>query len=184
MKWVYYIVLFSLTACSAPDWTSYPIDQHVSVQLPSQPHPVNLESTGANKILKYKTLTPYQAFAVADNRAKYRYTIVVNTNPMIAQVVTEAVRDSFYSQAINNTLHLSKSSYPLSRTTFRTPAGEGVEFVYSRLSSTTGKREVIYNRALLVNRKSYALSFVIDEQDSVASDVQRRRFFNSITVHP
>lgn len=184
MKYMYSVVLFFLTACSAPGWTSYPIDQHVSVQLPSKPYLINLESTGANKTLKYKNLAPYQVFAVADNRAKYRYTIVVNTDPMIAQVVTTAVRDSLYGQSISKTLPLFKSSRLLNKTTFRTPAGEGVEFAFSALSSTTGKREVIHTRVLLVNRKTYALGFVIDEQDSVASDMLCRRFFNSITVHP
>jgi hypothetical protein len=184
MKYRYYVVVFFLTACSAPDWVSYPIDQHVSVQLPSRPYPVNLESTGINKRLKYKSLDPYRAFAVADNGAKYRYTIAVNTNPLIAQVVTEAVRDSFYNQNISKTMHLFGNSRLLSKTTFHTPAGEGVEYAFSALASKTGKREVLYTRMLLVSHKNYVLGFAIDQQDSVASDEQRRRFFNSITVKP
>ena len=148
MKYMYGVVLFFLTACSAPGWISYPIDQHVSVQLPSKPYLLNLESTGANKALKHKNIASYQAFAVADNRAKYRYMIVVNSDPMIAQVVTAAVRDSLYGQSISKTLPLFKCSHLLSKTTFRTPAGEGVEFAFSALSSTMGKREVLHTRVL------------------------------------
>jgi hypothetical protein len=184
MKHFLFAALLLLSACAGPDWITYPIDQHVTVQLPAMPQVVDFGASGVNKAFKYQGLSHTQAFTVGNSHAKRRYLISVNTAPVIAEVKNERIHDSLYNQGIAATLHLLNKGRLLRKTSFSTPAGKGVDVVFSMISSATGKQEVLYNRSLFAHHKTYSFGFLLDNEDSIASNEQHRRFFNSIIVKP
>jgi hypothetical protein len=183
MKYSYCIILFSLTACASPAWITYPVDQYLTVQLPTKPKVTNLDSMGVNKLLKKKTL-PFQAFLTEGESGAYM--IVVDASARVDSIPTDANRDSLYAQGIKQLLARANDNRLLSRTRFHTPAGDGVEFVMRVSSPTTHTPVLVFNRTLLAHHRAYTFTFTPYEAllDSTAHAAQRRRFFDSIIVKP
>jgi hypothetical protein len=182
MKYAYLLTLL-LSACSRPDWITYPVDHYLTVQLPALPKVMNLDSLGVNKLLKQKTMASFKAFAAEDENGAYL--VVVDSSARVSRISAAANRDSLYKQGISQILGRNKSNRLLSQTHFHTPAGEGVELVLSVNSPKTSTPVLVYNRTLLAHRKTYTLTFTpYTELDSAGHTIQRRRFFNSITVKP
>jgi len=130
MKHVYLLALL-LSACASPAWITYPIDPHLTVELPAKPKATNLDSMGVNKLMNYKTL-PYQAFLAEDDNGAYM--VAINATPRADSIPANASRDSLYTIGINKVVAREKGNRLLNRTRFHTPAGEGAEFVM-RISS-------------------------------------------------
>lgn len=183
MKYHYCAFLLSLAACASPAWIIFPVDQHLTVQLPAKPKATNLDSMGVNKLLKYKTL-PFQAFLAEDENGVYM--IAVDASSRVDSIPTNANRDSLYTLGIKQILAREKGNRLLSRTRFHTPDGEGVELVVQISSPTTHTPLLVYDRILLAHHRLYNFNFTPYELllDSMAHNEQRRRFFDSITIKP
>jgi hypothetical protein len=183
MKHSYCVVLLCLVSCTSPAWITYPVDQYLTVKLPAKPKVTNLDSMGVNKLLKQKTL-PFQALLAEDQNGIYA--LVVDASSRIERIPVNSNRDSLYAQVIKQLLARAHDNRLLSRTSFNTPAGEGIELVMRTSSPETHTPLLVYNRTLFAHHRVYTFTFTPYEAllDSTAHTEKRRRFFNSITVKP
>jgi hypothetical protein len=134
MKHSYCVVLLCLVSCTSPAWITYPVDQYLTVKLPAKPKVTNLDSMGVNKLLKQKTL-PFQALLAEDQNGIYA--LVVDASSRIERIPVNSNRDSLYAQVIKQLLARAHDNRLLSRTSFNTPAGEGIELVMRTSSPET-----------------------------------------------
>lgn len=183
MKKYYLLALLPLCSCTQEDWVTYPVDQHLTVQLPMRPQTLNLKQMGVDKALKYKSLDKLSALGAADEYGLYG--IVINSAVSSNKSSQLIARDSLYNHGIQAMLRANPGSLLLKRTTFPSLAGNGVEVIASVIFKEKGTRALVFNRTLVVADKSYSFTFnPKGEQDSITGSAQRRRFFHSITVIP
>jgi len=178
MKKVYLLALLPLVAFTLVDWQSFAIDKRLLVQLPTPPAEVNLTKVAPAQAAAHARMWALRA-------PKAIYLVVRLPTGLISKSYT-ARRSSYYAGVLSAVLQDERGQL-VSRTSFPTAGGTGVEIKYRALSQFTGKRAIKYMRFLLVDSIGYSLLFQpTDKQDSLglAGAEQRRRFFNSITVKP
>lgn len=169
-------LLFLVNACTRNDWVTYPINEHITVQLPSPPKVVNLQKQKGLPEVPAVALQHLQAFASSDDYGAY--TILVN--PTDSSSVLP--RDSIYNAGIRDVL-LAQQGRLLTRTTFSTPAGNGVEALLDVVPPNIGMHVRMGVHAVMVGQQSYVFAFVpYAETDSSLANICRRRFFDSIVV--
>jgi hypothetical protein len=178
MKYTCLLLLLPLAACSSSEWKSYSINEHLNVQLPTTPEKVDLQKQKG--LSNAATLPQMQAFTSSDDYGVY--SIVVN--PADSATLGLLPRDSIYNNRIRQML-LTYQGNLRKRTSFSTPAGNGVEVLIDAVVPNVGKHVLTGVRLLLVGHQSFAFSAVpYAETDTSLATTQRRRFFNSITVRP
>ncbi|MBG8554945.1 hypothetical protein [Hymenobacter guriensis] len=181
MKMPYHLLLvcIPLAAFTVTDWITFPIDDQVSVQLPSQPTHLDVNQ------LKNSSPEKVRLFSAKDAAGTY-FIVRLDASDSPSTLDTKSSRQDFYEGMISGMLK-NQQGILLSRTTFTTAAGEGVEIKYKAIDKGTGKMTVKYSRSLLVAKTSYSFNFLSqDRQDTtgVAGNEQRRRFFDSIVAKP
>lgn len=172
------LLFLLVNACASSDWSTYPIDNHLAVRLPSPPKAVNLQKQKGLPEVPAAALQHVQAFVSTDDYGAY--TVLINP----VDSVGLQPRDSFYNDRIRQVL-LTQQGRLLTRTSFSTPAGRGVEALLDVLPPNIGKHVLMGVCSVLVGQNNYALCFVpYAETDSSRGRICRRRFFDSIVVKP
>ncbi|MEJ7663517.1 MAG: hypothetical protein WKG07_30210 [Hymenobacter sp.] len=119
---------------AADTWQSFAIDQHVAVQLPTQPTEMDLAKLAPGQNLNHMRMwvarTPEGIYQVMRMPAA----------TTISQTDT-AKRRSFYAGMLSSFLRNEKGQL-LSLTPFPTPAGAGIEFKYKAIHRGTGKHVI------------------------------------------
>lgn len=180
MRYTYLLLLLLLAACSSSEWKSYPINEHLNVQLPTAPEKVDLQKQRGLPNVDPATLHQMQAFTSSDDYGVYSIVI----NPADSATLGLLPRDSLYNDGIHQML-LTYQGNLRKRTSFSTPAGNGVEVLLDAVVPKVGKHVLTGVRLLLVGHQSFAFTAVpYAETDTSLATTQRRRFFDSITVKP
>ena len=172
-----------VASCAPSPWVWNTIDSRVAVQTPT---PLQTEGVDSYKAdLKAKGVD-VAALASVKNLAAHAADgsiYEVACFPAAANLV-QLSRTQYYDQAINGLIK-AYGARITERSTFSTPAGEGVELKY--IVRVEGEKTAGYQRLLLIGKVGYVLSFTqpttLDTTDLAGAE-QRRRFFNSITVKP
>ena len=179
----YLHVLLFLPACTSPDWKAYEVDQHVTVQLPRQPVPINLAGMHFASPATQQTAASSGVRALNTSDSACTYGIIINSEALAANLSQPVVPDSFYNQGIRNVLQRQHVRL-LVRSTFMTAAGPGIEVKFGPASATSSAAGQ-YIRTVLVGRACYTFIFHSRDKEIELNTIeQRRRFFNSIVVKP
>jgi hypothetical protein len=179
MKKRYFLALLPLVAFSLSDWQVFSIDNHVTVQVPTQPEEMDLAKVG---LADKKAMM--SIFNARDAEAFYQ--IIKVTDLGIESGPTEVTeRQKFYTGVVKGLLNQQGGAL-LERTAFKTAAGEGIEIKYKAFDKRLGKQAIRYCRSLLAGKTSYSFNFITLDSDTTGTSgaEQRRRYFNSITVKP
>ncbi|WP_375435031.1 hypothetical protein [uncultured Hymenobacter sp.] len=177
-----YIFLFAclpLVAFTCADWTTFSIDDQFAVQMPSQPKETDLGKAST------KIPQTIKVFSAQDAAGTYMLMRLAATDPQ-ANMQSESSRTAFYDGLINGLLR-GQNGVLLSRTTFSTAGGEGVDVKYRGLDKGTGKMGIKYSRTLVLGAVAYSLSFYSqDRQDTtgISGSESRKKFFESIVAKP
>jgi hypothetical protein len=174
--------LLLLTACTSPAWRAYKIDKHLTVYLPKQPQPVNLQGMRFSSPATQQTANSADVRMLTATDGANAYGIVINTAALPADLKQPVVPDSFYNQAIRNTLEREHKRV-LKRSIFTTPAGQGVEVEFGP-TSAADRAAVQYVRTVLVGRACYTLIFQPNDSQGAGATERGRHFLNSITIKP
>ena len=125
---------------------------------------------------------PLQVFSVKDDRALYQIVRVTVRDSSLSLAGAQA-RQDYYDGAAKMLLLAQQNSRLVRRTSFSTPAGEGMELEFTAIHQGTGQLVTKYNRSLLIGRVGYGFNF-IPHQRGASPDQQteerRRKFFASI----
>ena len=178
MKKVYLLALLPLLAFTLLDWQSFAVDKRLIVQLPAPPSEVNLA-----KVAPAQAAAHARMWALRAPEAIY---LVMRLPTGFINKGDTASRSAYYAGVLSAVLQDERGQL-VSRTSFPTAGGAGVEIKYKALSQFTGRRAIKYMRVLLADSIGYTLLFQpTDKQDSLGlgGAEQRRRFFSSITVKP
>lgn len=168
-----------LVFTAADTWQPFAIDSHVTVQLPGQPTETDLAKLNTGKNLGHTQMWTLKA-------ADGIYMVMRLPNKGSIGRADTAGRQAYYAGVLTSVMRNEKAQ-TLSLTDFPTSVGEGIEYKYKAIHRGTGKRVIKYVRYLVVDSIGYSLAFTpADKLDSTgtAGNVQRRRFFDSITVKP
>lgn len=182
MKNPYVVTLLLVPFVSAAfaEWLPFPVDNHVSVQLPSHPTEIDLR-----KLMPAAAMQHARLWALRAPEGVYMVMRLRIGIGSITQRDTAGRRD-YYAGVMQAVLH-DEQGQPISRSYFSTPAGAGLELKYKGRHQATGKQVLKYIRSLVVDSVGYSLNFIpTDQQDSLglAGNEQRRRFFNSLVATP
>jgi hypothetical protein len=179
MKLTRYLFLLPLLAfADSNTWQSFPVDKRLTVQLPAQATELQMLPTG-------QAPAHTQTWVA---RAPEGLCVVMRVP--IAYVIKQsdmAQRRVFYDQVVKGALAEENQAHLLTRTSFQTAGGSGIEIKYTAVDARTGHQRVRYMRSLVVDSIGYNLLFrPADLSDSLGlvDYAQRRRFFSSITVRP
>lgn len=172
-------VCLPLAAFTYAEWATFSVDEQLTVQLPAQPTVTDMS--------KASTAIPQtvKMFSAQDGAGTYMILRLAATAPQ-STMQSESSRTAFYDGLINGLVRGQKGVV-LSRTSFATAGGEGVDVKYRGLDKGTGKMGIKYSRNLVLGAVAYSLSFYSqDRQDTtgVSGSESRKKFFESLTVKP
>jgi hypothetical protein len=172
MKLIYLLAL-PLLAFTADNWQPFSLDKQVSVRLPTKPFEMTKEEVG-------DLPAGAHVFAAQSGNEAYQLTGPLPVPAALKPQDTKA-RDLFYEGMLKGLVQ-DQGNTLLARSTFSTVAGEGVAVTYQSPATADTKEMTLFSRVFIVNRSSYALTYLRADGDT--SSGNRRRFFNSITVKP
>lgn len=169
---------FALLSCILASWQLFIVDNQLTVQLPAKPSEASAPGPGVSQSRAprlWGTRTPEANF----------YILRDATNHPFAKGDTAAQRN--YLQYLTKVVLTENRGQLLSRTTFTTEGGKGMEIKISSLAKPANQPQISYIRLLVSGSYSYELIFKstarYDSLD-VAGRAQRQRFFNSIALKP
>ncbi|MBD2717274.1 hypothetical protein KBK19_19700 [Microvirga sp. STR05] len=169
--------LLPLTALAWTTWSAYAVDTQLSVQLPSPPQEIDLAKQGLSQ-------PNLRLFIANDEVGMYQIIRMQLTPEMAAQVHSPADRQSFYDGFLRSLVGDLKGQL-LTRTTFPTAAGEGVEVKFRSVHKGTGLKTVKFSRGLLVGDVCYGFNFLprdVKDTAGTSGQAERQQFFSSITA--
>jgi hypothetical protein len=179
-----YLLLVPLIGFAATDaWQRFAVDERLTVQLP-----------GPTTALPVARLLPAgQAPAHTQTwvaRASQGLCVVMRVPTANGQVIKQGdltKRRLFYDQVVKGALMEENQAHLLTRTSFQTGGGSGVEIKYTALDARTGHRRVRYMRSLVLDSIGYNLIFRpanLADSSGLSDQAQGRRFFGSLTIKP
>jgi hypothetical protein len=159
------------------NWNTYSLDNQFSLQLPAPPQEIDLAKQGLQQ--------PDMRVFIASDKVGLYQIIRMQVAPDKSDVVASSTyRQDFYD-GFARTMVSDMQGKLLARTTFSSPAGDGIEIKIRAPHKATGLKTIKYSRALLVNNVCYGLNFLPrDLQDTagVSGQQERKQFFTGFTV--
>jgi hypothetical protein len=179
VKKTYLLALLFLAACKLPHRQQFALDTRVTVELPGQPYVLN-----PNKVRTVKHPEHMKIWWLRTLGGMYL--LYRTLNPKLHIAADDTVSRSLHYERVQTILKSEHAQGIVARP-FLVAGIEGRDFTYKSFRRSTGKIETRYMRSLLLDSVSYVLLFIPTSQVGIigyASDSQRRRFFNSMTVKP
>lgn len=171
-----------------PEWITYRVDDHFSVQLPVPPVEKDWRKAFTQEGLapsaeQLEKLNGTKVFRATDGVAVYT---VGASSGIVTTRSTPRELARLYDGAIKGLLSKVQGGL-LQRSAFTVNGFEGVEISYTAASKAPGKRVVTHQRMLIIAPWIYDLAlYPVEKNDSMGQSVkeQRAKFFNSIVYTP
>lgn len=170
MKRGWLVLLLPVMGFVLHDWVRVKIDEHVSVEFPSQPEKKNMLG---NIIWSQNVDSNSRCMAASADFADYGMDSTV--------LAMQYTRDSFMILIRDHVMSQVKGCKIISQYRIQVDDHLAYEFAFEKLhpdSSFTFKK--FYNRDILVGTKMYTLSFY--EKPNTEDKASRERFFHSFKV--
>ena len=152
-------------------WLTVAVDDRVMVQVPSKLQQLEPSALGMSN-------TPGRIILGAED-ADGMYLVTLKTVGVITN------RDRYYDGLVIGILKGTHGTL-LSRASFPTRDGKGMEIRFKAHEPNTGKGFIQYSRSIVVGDVDYSFSFISkDSQDTtgVSGSPKRKKFFESIAVN-
>ncbi|MBJ6146403.1 hypothetical protein [Hymenobacter sp. BT559] len=174
MKHLYRLaLLLPLLAFRLLDWQFFTLDKHLTVELPTPPTELDLAKQGLAGAMQAGT----RLLMARTTGALYQLMSTPSAD------VNPAERTKFYDGIVAG-LVTNQGHTLVQRSTFATPAGDGIDITFRTVPRDASPAKVLYNRCVLVNRTSYILGFMPLSADTTDETALRRRYFNSMIIKP